>query len=178
MPENSNTDPFQEVIQIKKAKRRLLGSIIILISLVIFSIFFLQDRSIEKNSADIKINFTKKNYDFSDNELSGLADNIGTEIKEENTSDEIVLESKKISANESKVSGFYIQFGIFQSKQSAESMVGKLSALKIESLIDDMVLEKKFKVRSEYFPKKEDLKYLSEISKNNKINIIIKEANK
>ena len=60
MPENSNTDPFQEVIQIKKAKRRLLGSIIILISLVIFSIFFLQDRSIEKNSADIKINFTKK----------------------------------------------------------------------------------------------------------------------
>ena len=89
-----------------------------------------------------------------------------------------MLESKKISANESKVSGFYIQFGIFQSKQSAETMVGKLSALKIESLIDDMVLEKKFKVRSEYFPKKEDLKYLSEISKNNKINIIIKEANK
>ena len=177
MAENSNTDPFQEVIQIKKAKRRLLGSFVILISLVIFSIFFLQDRSIEKKSADIKINFTKKNYDFNNNEVADNVDNISIERKEEIAPNELLPETKIINKGNEPL-GFYIQFGVFQNKQSAESMVSKLSTLNIKSLIDDMVADKKFKVRSEYFPKREDLNSLSDISKKNKINIIIKQANK
>ena len=52
----SNEDPFSEAIQLKKAKKRLLGTLIILIVLLIFSYFFLEDRSVNNNQ-NIKISF-------------------------------------------------------------------------------------------------------------------------
>ena len=38
----SNEDPFSEAIQLKKAKKRLLGALIILLGLLILSYFFLK----------------------------------------------------------------------------------------------------------------------------------------
>lgn len=177
MAENTNTDPFQEVIQIKKAKRRLLGSFIILIFLVLFSLFFLQDRSIEKNTTDIKINFMKKDYDLNTNEVSDLDKNTPIEIEEKIQANESEPKTN-VNSLKDQPTGFYIQFGVFENKKSAEDMVNKLSVQNIKSLIEDMSQEKKFKVRSEYFTNKEDAKSLFDLAKKNNIDGIIKQANK
>ena len=40
----ANEDPFSEAIQLKKAKKRLLGALVILVILLVLSYFFLDDR--------------------------------------------------------------------------------------------------------------------------------------
>jgi hypothetical protein len=52
-----NKESFQESLMIKRAKRRLLGALSILISLFVLSIFFLQDRTEINSKNSIKISF-------------------------------------------------------------------------------------------------------------------------
>ena len=86
----SNEDPFSEAIQLKKAKKRLLGTLIILIVLLIFSYFFLEDRSVNNNQ-NIKISF----IDESDSNIINKIDDSSENIE---------------------VDSFFIQIGIFYFK--------------------------------------------------------------
>ena len=54
---SDNKDTLQESILIKRARRRLLGAITILISLLVLSYFFLEDPNEVKKITNVKISF-------------------------------------------------------------------------------------------------------------------------
>ena len=87
----SNEDPFSEAIQLKKAKKRLLGALIILVGLLILSYFFLEDRS-STNSQNIKISFIDEGGSSIDNDVDQSSENL-------------------------EVDNFFIQIGIFSDKE-------------------------------------------------------------
>ena len=74
----SNEDPFSEAIQLKKAKKRLLGALIILVGLLILSYYFLEDRSLN-NSQNLKISFIDEGDSFI-NDDGHLLENVETDI--------------------------------------------------------------------------------------------------
>ena len=54
---SDNKDTLQESILIKRARRRLLGAITILISLLVLSYFFLEDPNEVKKITNVKVSF-------------------------------------------------------------------------------------------------------------------------
>jgi ABC-type microcin C transport system permease subunit YejE len=100
-------DPFSEAIQLKKAKRRLIGAIIIFVFLLVLSIFFIEDRSL-LNEKDLKISFIDEN----NHPIDEIIDEVSSEISS---------------------SSYYIQVGIFsdlmKTKQLSENIKKKRSGL-------------------------------------------------
>jgi hypothetical protein len=93
----SNEDPFSEAIQLKKAKKRLLGALIILVGLLISSYFFLEDRS-STNSQNIKISFIDEGDSSTNNDVDQSSENL-------------------------EVDNFFIRIGIFSDKEKTSKLI-------------------------------------------------------
>ena len=149
----ANEDPFSEAIQLKKAKKRLLGALVILVILLILSYFFLDDRSIGDNQ-HIKISF----------------------IDEHNDSLEEVIdsESKTISFN-----NYYIQVGVFSDKNKSNDLISQIKSVGIECLMDEIAKDNQnlYLVKTTIYNNYSEAEAALDVLKNNKFSGIIKKNN-
>jgi len=149
----ANEDPFSEAIQLKKAKKRLLGALVILVILLIFSYFFLDDRSIG-DKQHIKISF----------------------IDEHNDSLEEVIdsESKTISFN-----NYYIQVGVFSDKNKSNELISQIKSVGIECLMDEIAKDNQnlYLVKTTIYNNYSEAEAALDVLKNNKFSGIIKKNN-
>ena len=149
----SNEDPFSEAIQLKKAKKRLLGALIILIGLLIFSYFFLEDRS-STNSQNIKISFIDEGVRSINNDIDQSSENL-------------------------EVDSFFIQIGIFSDKEKTSKLLSSIQSLGIDCTLEAVVLDgkKKYRVKTWTFESYSEAESALEILKTNKFSGIIKKYN-
>ena len=148
----SNEDPFSEAIQLKKAKKRLLGALIILVGLLILSYYFLEDRSLN-NSQNLKISFIDEGDSFI-NDDGHLLENVETDI-------------------------FFIQIGIFSEKEKTSNLLSSIQSLGIDCTLEAVELDgkKKFRVKTGIFESYSEAESALEILKSNKFSGIIKKYN-
>ncbi len=149
----SNEDPFSEAIQLKKAKKRLLGALIILIGLLILSYFFLEDRSLTHNQ-NIKISF----IDESDSSINNSIDQ---------------------SSENFEVDSFFIQVGIFSDKEKTLNLLSSIQSFGIDCNLETVELDgkKMFRVKTGIFESYTEAEGALEILKSNKFSGIIKKYN-
>ena len=149
----SNEDPFSEAIQLKKAKKRLLGALIILVGLLIFSYFFLEDRS-STNSQNLKISFIDEGGSFIINDFDHSSENLA-------------------------VDSFFIQIGIFSDKEKTSKLLLSIKSLGIDCTLEAVVLDgkKKYRVKTRIFESYSEAESALEILKSNKYSGIIKKYN-
>ena len=149
----SNEDPFSEAIQLKKAKKRLLGALIILVGLLIFSYFFLEDRSLT-NSQNLKISFIDEGDSSVNNDVDHSSENL-------------------------EVDSFFIQVGIFSDKEKTSKLLSSIQSLGIDCTLEAVVLDgkKKFRVKTGIFESYNEAESALEILKSNKFSGIIKKYN-
>ena len=149
----SNEDPFSEAIQLKKAKKRLLGALIILISLLILSYFFLEDRSIINNQ-NIKISFVDEGDSKNNNDVA-----LTSEIFE--------------------MDSFFIQIGIFSDKEKTSDLLSSIQSFGIDCTLETVELDgkKMFRVKTGGFASYSEAENALEILKSNKFSGIIKKNN-
>ena len=149
----SNEDPFSEAIQLKKAKKRLLGALIILIGLLILSYFFLEDRSLTHNQ-NIKISF----IDESDSSINNSIDQ---------------------SSENFEVDSFFIQVGIFSDKEKTLNLLSSIQSFGIDCTLETFELDgkKMFRVKTGIFESYTEAEGALEILKSNKFSGIIKKYN-
>ena len=149
----SNEDPFSEAIQLKKAKKRLLGALIILVGLVILSYLFLEDRSLT-NSQNLKISFIDEGVSSFNNDID-----YSSEIAE--------------------VDSFFIQIGIFSDKEKTSNLLSSIQSLGIDCTLEAVVFDgkKKFQVKTGIFQSYSEAESALEILKSNKFGGIIKKYN-
>lgn len=149
----SNEDPFSVAIQLKKAKKRLLGALIILVILLIFSYFFLEDRS-STNSQNLKISFIDEGVRSINNDIDHSLDN-------------------------PEVDSFFIQIGIFSDKEKTSKLLSSIQSLGIDCTLEAVVLDgkKKYRVKTGTFESYSEAESALEILKTNKFSGIIKKYN-
>ena len=149
----SNEDPFSEAIQLKKAKKRLLGALIILVGLLIFSYFFLEDRS-STNSQNIKISFIDEGGSSINNDVDQSSENL-------------------------EVDNFFIQIGIFSDEEKTSKLLSSIQSLGIDCTLEAVVLDgkKKYRVKTGIFESYIEAESALEILKTNKFSGIIKKYN-
>jgi len=149
----SNEDPFSEAIQLKKAKKRLLGALIILIGLLISSYFFLEDRSLTHNQ-NIKISFIDEGDSNINNEISHLSENFD-------------------------VDSFFIQIGIFSDKEKTSNLLSSIQSFGIDCILETVELDgkKMFRLKTGIFESYSEAESALEILKSNKFSGIIKKYN-
>ncbi|MEK9714371.1 MAG: SPOR domain-containing protein [Methylophilaceae bacterium] len=149
----SNEDPFSEAIQLKKAKKRLLGALLILIGLLILSYFFLEDRSFTHNQ-NIKISFIDENDSPINNSIDQSSENF-------------------------EVDSFFIQVGIFSDKEKTLNLLSSIQSFGIDCTLENIELDgkKMFRVKTGIFESYTDAETALEILKSNKFSGIIKKYN-
>ena len=149
----SNEDPFSEAIQLKKAKKRLLGALIILVGLLILSYFFLEDRS-STNSQNIKISFIDEGGSSINNDVDHSLENLD-------------------------VDGFFIQVGIFSDKEKTSKLLSSIQSLGIDCTLEAVELDgkKKYRIKTGIFESYSEAESALETLKANKFSGIIKKYN-
>jgi hypothetical protein len=151
----NNEDPFSEALQLKKAKKRLLGAAIIFIFLLLTSYFFLDDRS-QYVQDSLKISFVDSEPD---------------------TLDEIIdSKSQDIS-----LSNFFIQVGVFSDENKSQNLLNKINKLDIGIvfLIDNINVDNKsmFRVKTDIYNNLGDAEKALNRLKDNDIDGIIQNNN-
>ncbi len=149
----SNEDPFSEAIQLKKAKKRLLGALIILLGLLILSYYFLEDRSLN-NSQNLKISFIDEGDSHINNDIEHSSENV-------------------------EIDSFFIQIGIFSEKEKTSNLLSSIQSLGIDCTLEAIELngKKKFRVKTGIFESYSEAESALEILKSNKFSGIIKKYN-
>ena len=110
----ANNDSLHESILIKRAKRRLVGAVTILIILFSLSIFFLQDRSqVKELNKNVKVSFMQ----MGDDEINQSPDTFFKTVKKIEEDNENIIVSEKIETTK-KV--YLINFIYYQSIKVAQ----------------------------------------------------------
>ena len=139
-----NNDSLQESILIRRAKRRLIGALFILIILITLSFFFLQDRSqIDNPNQDIKVSFKD------------------SDLKTKVELDDRKPLAKVASSSEVDDKKFMIQVGIFSDKTNASKHAQTLQALGYDPKLEYIELEGRQSVKliTESFESESDAEY-------------------
>ena len=112
---SDNKDTLQESILIKRAKRRLLGAITILISLIVLSYFFLEDPNEVKKITNVKVSFLS----ISEKNLEQRNKRVDFESAQNQ-----VLKMEDLKDNQAKKQNsdgvYFIQVGIFSNANNAK----------------------------------------------------------
>ena len=141
---SDNKDTLQESILIKRAKRRLLGAITILISLLVLSYFFLEDPNEVKKITNVKVSFLSKS------EKSLNLDQRNIRIDFESTQNQ-VLKMDDLKDNQVKKQNsdgtYFIQVGIFSNENNAKKIAKKVSDIGFKTRLLPLVLNGKNKIQ-------------------------------
>lgn len=146
-------DPFSEAIQLKKAKRRLIGAIIIFVFLLVLSIFFIEDRSL-LNEKDLKISFIDEN----NHPIDEIIDEVSSEISS---------------------SSYYIQVGIFSDLMKTKQLSENIKKKGVDCNIDKLQIKDKemYRIKTISYESFSDAEKILEILQSNKVGGIIKKNN-
>ena len=145
-------ESFHESVIIKRAKRRLIGAITILIILFTLSLFFIKNTS-EIDNSKIKVSFLEM----------GKASFINSKEKEDLKSYE--SDSKKISKKsnlknpeKSKTELFTIQIGIYSDAKKTKQLSGKINDIGFQTRMIKINLsgKEKIKLMTEVFSTKKE----------------------
>ena len=141
---SDNKDTLQESILIKRARRRLLGAITILISLLVLSYFFLEDPNEVKKITNVKVSFLSKS------EKSLNLDQRNIRIDFESTQNQ-VLKMDDLKDNQVKKQNsdgtYFIQVGIFSNENNAKKIAKKVSDIGFKTRLLPLVLNGKNKIQ-------------------------------
>ena len=137
---SDNKDTLQESILIKRAKRRLLGAITILISLIVLSYFFLEDPNEVKKITNVKVSFLSK----SEKSLNLDQRNIRVDFE---SAQNQVLKMEDLKDNQPKKQNsdetYFIQVGIFGVENNANKTKDQMLKLNLPVNILDFQIKGK-----------------------------------
>ena len=139
---SDNKDTLQESILIKRARRRLLGAITILISLLVLSYFFLEDPNEVKKITNVKVSFlsiSEKNleqrnkrvdFESAQNQVLKMEDLKDNQIKKQN-SDGV----------------YFIQVGIFSNANNAKKIAKRVGDIGFKTRLLPLVHDGQNKIQ-------------------------------
>jgi hypothetical protein len=139
-----NKDILQESILIKRARRRLLGAITILISLLVLSYFFLEDSNEVKKITNVKVSF------LSISEKSLNLDQRNKIVEFENVQNQILkMENLKDNQFEKQNSDelYFIQVGIFSNANNAKKIAKRVGDIGFKTKLLPLVLNGQNKIQ-------------------------------
>lgn len=156
----NSKDSVTNLLHIKRAKRRLVGAIIILIILFSLSIFFVKTKT-EAMKSNPKISFleTTQQYATSENVISKF-ESTNLPVKEELT----------IEHNSSKKKGFTVQLGIFSDEINMKRVKDKVNLIGYKTNTQAIKIDDEVKIRltTEFFSNEKQARLiLQEIKKAN-----------
>ena len=157
---SNSKDSVTNLLLIKRAKRRLVGAIIILIILFSLSIFFVKNKT-EAMKSNPKISFleTTQQYDAYENVISKF-ESTNSPVKEELT----------IEHNSSKKKGFTVQLGIFSDERNMKRVKDQVNLMGYKTNIQAIKVDDDVKIRltTEFFSNEKQARLiLQEIKKAN-----------
>lgn len=177
---NNSNNTVNKSILIKRAKRRLLGALTILILIIILSYFFVKNE--HKAISDNKVKITFLELPVTDKEQIKLSD------QKSDVSDKFYLQAKtflttsKIKDKETLLSTgaptFFIQIGVFSNIENAKKLKKKISTIGINIKEDKVVLAGKnqIKLTTDFFSSKKEAKSILLKLKESNLPGIVKEA--
>ena len=157
---SNSKDSVNNLLLIKRAKRRLVGAIIILIILFSLSIFFVKTKT-EAIKSNPKISFleTTQQYAASENVISKF-ESTNSPVKEELT----------IEHNSSKKKGFTVQLGIFSDEINMNKVKDQVNSMGYKTNTQAIKMDDGVKIRltTEFFSNEKQARViLQEIKKAN-----------
>ena len=148
-------ESFHESVIIRRAKRRLIGAIVILIILFTLSMFFVKNiKSIDENK-EIKVSFLEMGP-VSFKEKESLEDS--EVIKLSNTDFSKKTNTVNSSKNNTKI--FTIQIGIFSDKNKIKKLSGEIRKIGFKTQIKKVKLsgQEKIKLTTQSFSTEKEAK--------------------
>ena len=139
-------ESFHGSVIIKRAKRRLIGAITILIILFTLSVFFIKNTEQIDSSKDIKVSFL---------EMGPASFNIKENVEfVELGSDKLIKESspnKKFVINDKQI--FTVQIGIFSDKEKTQRLSNQINDIGFKTQIKKISLsgQEKIKLTTQFF---------------------------
>ena len=157
---SNSKDSVTNLLLIKRAKRRLVGAIIILIILFSLSIFFVKTKT-QTIKSNPKISFleTTQQYAASENVI-GKLESAHSPIK-----DELIIEH-----NSSKKKGFTVQLGIFSDEINMKKVKDQVNSMGYKTNTQAIKIDDELKIRltTEFFSNEKQARLiLQEIKKAN-----------
>jgi cell division septation protein DedD len=157
---SNSKDSVTNLLLIKRAKRRLVGAIIILIILFSLSIFFVKTKT-EAMKSNPKISFleTTQQYAASENVISKF-ESAHSPAKEEQTTEH----------NSSKKKGFTVQLGIFSDEINMKRVKDQVNLMGYKTNTEAIKIDDEVKIRltTEFFSNEKQARLiLQEIKKAN-----------
>ena len=139
---SDNKDTLQESILIKRARRRLLGAITILISLLVLSYFLLEDPNEVKKITNVKVSFLS----ISEKNLEQRNKRVDFESAQNQ-----VLKMEDLKDNQAKKQNsdgvYFIQVGIFSNANNAKKIAKKVGDIGFKTRLMPLVLDGKNKIQ-------------------------------
>ena len=133
-------ESFHESVIIKRAKRRLIGAITILIILFTLSVFFIKNTEQINSGKEIKVSFL---------EMGPASFNINKNIELLKLSSEhLIMESspnKKFVKNDKET--FTVQIGIFSNKEKTQQLSNQINDIGFKTQIKKINLSGKEKIK-------------------------------
>ena len=177
---NNSNNAVNKSVLIKRAKRRLLGALTILILIIILSYFFVKNENEAITVNEVKISFLE--LPVADKEKIKLSD------QRSDVSDKFYLQAQsfltasKIKDKETLLPNgaptFFIQIGIFSDVENAKKLKKKINTIGINIKEDKVVLAGKnqIKLTTDFFNSKKEAKSI--LLKLKELNLpgIVKEA--
>ena len=156
----NSKDSVTNLLHIKRAKRRLVGAIIILIILFSLSIFFVKNKT-EAIKSNPKISFLETTQQYA------ASENLTTKAESEHSPEK---EELTIEHNSSKKKGFTVQLGIFSDEINMKRVKNKVNSMGYKTNIQSIKIDDEVKIRltTEFFSKEKQARLiLQEIKKAN-----------
>jgi len=139
---SDNKDTLQESILIKRAKRRLLGAITILVSLLVLSYFFLEDPNEVKKITNVKVSFLS----ISEKNLEQRNKRVDFESAQNQ-----VLKMEDLKDNQAKKQNsdgvYFIQVGIFSNANNAKKIAKKVGDIGFKTRLLPLVHDGQNKIQ-------------------------------
>ena len=157
---SNSKDSVTNLLLIKRAKRRLVGAIIILIILFSLSIFFVKTKT-EAMKSNPKISFLETTQQYA------ASENLTTKAESEHSPEK---EELTIEHNSSKKKGFTVQLGIFSDEINMKRVKNKVNSMGYKTNIQSIKIDDEVKIRltTEFFSNEKQARLiLQEIKKAN-----------
>tara|TARA_B100000780_G_C20812867_1_gene322969 strand:- start:60 stop:593 length:534 start_codon:yes stop_codon:yes gene_type:complete len=175
---NNSANVVNKVVLIKRAKRRLLGALTILILIIILSYFFVKNEHEAIRDNDVKISFL--DLPISNNEQVKLSNHfVDTDepvnFKVKTTPTKIKGKEVLLSKDNST---FFIQIGIFSDTNNAKKLQKKISVIGINTKENKVILagKDKIKLTTDFFSSKKEANSILLKLKNSNLPGIVKEV--
>ena len=177
---NNSTNVVNKAVLIKRAKRRLLGALTILILIIILSNFFIKNEHEVIPDNDVRISFlelpiSNNKQVQSSNYKPDFNDDLYLKAKKISTS--VIVKDKSILLPEDNPT-FFIQIGVFSDSNNAKRLREKISVIGINTKEDRVILagKNKIKLTTDFFSSKKEANSILLKLKNSNLPGIVKEV--